>query len=542
MQRVRYSFRVALLFVILLGALAGVTAAALAQAPSRQTTIVVAYTEYEWWLISWTDNFVLCQILTDHEGLPTGEDVYKTCGPDLYAEWVITPPCQQLTEEPDDSTICTGLYLHLISSQPKTREVVVELPTPTVWVELEGCTPIPPDNRCSQLPVLVLVGEEPLPNERIIAINGFYNGQPFYCEGSRCALPLGTTPIEGIVIEFWADSSYGDSTEHYTAHVRVIDSGVPATPGAGGFYVDVLSRQWRGEQLTSCAKTWEAFPPVGGEGDWLATPDHSVLLASDEAYYYLAGRLISQGLVDVFECPGGGLLANGYADTCGLEKARPLVEVWQNQFDATIVSVAQESGVPAQLLKNLFAQESQFWPGVFRVPWEFGLGQITDYGTDVILLWNESFFRQFCPLVLAQEVCALGYLHLYPEEQALLRGALAIEAKADCPECPSGVDLSNTTFNISLFANTLRANCEQVAQIVYNATKETAGRVSKYENLWRFTIANYHAGAGCLSYAIHTTWNSGGDLVWDQVAQNFTPPCQGVIPYVEKITQWTGGP
>jgi len=128
------------------------------------------------------------------------------------------------------------------------------------------------------------------------------------------------------------------------------------------------------------------------------------MIATEAPYYYLAGRLISGGLIDVSECASGGLLPNGYADVCGLEKANPLLTEWQNQFDNSIIEVAKKQ-IPAQLLKNLFAQESQFWPGVFRVPLEFGLGQITDNGADSVLLWNESFYNQFCPLVFAQETC-----------------------------------------------------------------------------------------------------------------------------------------
>jgi hypothetical protein len=240
--------------------------------------------------------------------------------------------------------------------------------------------------------------------------------------------------------------------------------------------------------------------------------------------------------VDASECPQGGLLPNGYADACGLEKARPAVELWQNQFDPQIVTSSQEYGVPAQLLKNLFAQESQFWPGVFRVQWEFGLGQMTDKGTDTILLWNEAFFDQFCPLMLHEESCAGGYLKLNPQDQALLRGALASTIKADCPTCPTGVDLTITNLSTNLFAQTLKANCAQVNQLVFTATEQRAGAVATYEDLWRLTIANYHAGPGCVSYAIHTAWNSGAGLSWPSVASRFTEACQSVIPYVDNIT------
>jgi hypothetical protein len=504
----------------------------------RQTTIVVAYTEYEWWLLRWEDNQPLCRVLSDHEGLPTSEEVLAGCGSNVWLEWQSTPPCKHLLKGEGDPAECRGMYLFLVNAQPKEREILVDLPAAAIWVTLEGCTPTPPENRCEQMPILLLSGEEPLPNERILTIEGVFNGQPFACEGAVCALPLSATTEEGILVEFWASSSYGDSTETYSALVRVIDSGVSPTPGGSGWFVDVVSTQWRGGPLASCSQTWGAFPPVGGMTPWLSTPDQSALLASDEPYYYLAGRLISQGVVDASACPTGGLLPNGYADACGLETARPQVLEWQNQFDARIIQSALETGVPAQLMKNLFAQESQFWPGMFRVPYEYGLGQLTDKGADTILLWNASFFDQFCPLVLAQDACNGGYLSLLPADQAILRGALALQAKADCANCPAGVDLSSADFSISLFANTLLASCDQVAQIIFNATKEKPGEVSSYEDLWRFSLANYHAGPGCLSYAVYSAWDANKvDLLWSEVSQKFTESCKGAVPYVEKIAR-----
>ena len=259
-------------------------------------------------------------------------------------------------------------------------------------------------------------------------------------------------------------------------------------------------------------------------------------METDIPYNYLAGRLIAQGVVDASSCQGGGLLPNGYADACGLELALPKVQEWQNQFDASIIQVANSTGVPGQLIKNLFAQESQFWPGAFKDPKEFGLGQLTDNGAETILLWNPSFFSQFCPLVLDEKACQRGYIYLSKEYQAILRGALALEAKADCPECEAGIDLTNANFSIKLFAETLLANCEQVAQIVYNATSLTPGEVSSYEDLWRFTIANYHVGPGCLSYAMYIAWTARAEMDWQHISSYLTKPCQSVIPYVEKVT------
>lgn len=500
-----------------------------AQTSARVTTMVVPYIEYEWWLMSWTGNQFLCQVLVDHDGFPTLSEVAQACGDEIANAWASTPVCK-------NPFGCKGVYIHLIGSQAQERLVTIELPQPEIWLSLEGCDPQPPENRCPVIPTLVLTGIEPLPNERITAIQGSLDGEPFYCLGDVCRIPLLPTPILGSRIEFWADSSFGDSSQVFTAQVRVIETGVTASPDLRGWYVDVISSQWKGAPLSTCASIWDVFPPVGGLPDWLKTPDQPVLLASEEPYYYLAGRLVMQNMVDVSPCTSGGMLPNGYADACGLEQARPLIQEWQNQFDSRITEVARESGIPAQIMKNLFAQESQFWPGVFRVPYEFGLGQITDNGVDSIFIWKPDFFAQFCPLVFHEDSCAGGYLSLDEDSRAIIRGALALQAKVDCPECETGIDLSHTNFSVALFANTLQANCAQVSRTVYTATERSPGAVATYEDLWRFTIANYHAGPGCTAFAIHQSWLNTGRLTWEDAVDYFTDACRGVIPYVEKIT------
>ena len=525
-----------MIFVLLFVPIIGRVQVVSAQSPDRETTIVVSYNEYEWWMLNWSSSDVLCKIFVEHAGLPYPDEVYEACGNYLYTIYINTPPCATAADGSGDTNTCDGVYLYLASYEPKTRELIVELPPATAWVTLEGCDPVPPQNICPTIPNLLLIGEEPLPNEQIIAIHGTYEGLSFTCDSDTCSLALKPTGIRGITIEYWSESSYGDFSEKYTALVRVIDTGVTVVPGSGGWHVDVISSQWIGEPIATCASIWEVFPSLGEPPAWLSTPDRDEFIATDEPYYYLAGRLITQGVIDAGACVTGGLLPNGYADTCGLEKAASILEPWQNQFDKRIIEVAKETGIPAQLIKNLFAQESQFWPGMFRVPYEFGLGQITGNGADSILLWNETFYEQFCPLVLSEESCSKGYLRLSQLEQQILRGAVALQANADCLDCPAGIDLNEASFSVALFANSLAANCVQVDQTIYNATELSSGLVSTYEDLWRITIANYHAGPGCTSYAIHQAWQNTGQITWDTVSERFTEPCMGVIPYVEKIT------
>lgn len=503
----------------------------------RQTTLVVSQTQYEWWLIRWAYNEFVCQLFIEHEGLPTPEEVYDACGKQIYDEWRATPPCPMAERGPQEASTCPGLYLFSAGSQVREKTITLDLPPPTVWVELEGCTSSPPNNLCENLPSLRLIGEEPLPNEHITAIHAILDGVPYTCEGQVCAIPLKPTLFLGVELEFWADSSFGDSSEHYKAKVRVLDRGVSVNQTKGNWYVDILSTQWRDGRVDSCALLWDAFPPIGEIPTWLETPSEEEFLASEEPYYYLAGRLIAHGFVDATECPSGGLLENGYANTCGLEKARPIVDKWQNQFNAPILKVAQEINLPAMLLKRLFAKESQFWPGEFRIAKEFGLGQITDLGADAILIWNPSFYAQFCPTQLEKSVCEKGYLRLSEQERALLRGALAIQANADCEDCPNGINLTQAELSVTLFAQGLFANCGQVARSVYNATGNSPGTVSKYEDLWRFTLANYHAGPGCTSYALHTTWQSREPLDWEHVSTHFTEACQGAVNYVNEVTK-----
>ncbi|MES0360718.1 MAG: hypothetical protein ABUK20_07385 [Anaerolineales bacterium] len=504
--------------------------------PVRHTTIVVEKTLYEWWLNRWTDNLLLCQIFVDHEGPPTAEEVIKDCGIEVYEQWRKTPPCEAAAAG-EPTTYCTGLYAHFAGYQPGTTTTEVELPPPSVWVDISGCSLRTPENFCTQRPNLVFTAEEPLPDQEIEFIYVVVEGVKVTCKGDECVVPTRSTSLNGTEVEFWADSSFGDSSEHFTALVRVLESGVPTAPTSNGWYVDVLSSQWLGGPVESCSLIWQSFPPPGISPSWLSTPSQRVLLASVEPYQYLAGRLIFQGLVDASECSSNGLLVNGYADACGLDKARPLVDLWQNQFDNRILDVAKETNLPAQLMKNLFAQESQFWPGVFRVPQEYGLGQITDQGADTILLWNEPFYDSYCPLILSEIECSKGYLRLDEEERAILRGSLATAANSDCPECPSGVDLLHTDMSVMLFAQGILANCDQVGQTIYNATNKIPGSVSRYEDLWRFTLANYNGGAGCLAFAVFRTWGLREPMDWDHVSSHLTQPCQGVIAYVDSVTQ-----
>ncbi|MGB8982958.1 MAG: hypothetical protein WCC12_13875 [Anaerolineales bacterium] len=499
--------------------------------PDRYSVTVVDYTKYFWWLIRWGEDDVECYVEIDHEGLPTPGDVYVDCGKDIYEKWIKQKPCQET-----DVSLCKGFYLYLADTKPAQKEISTKLPAPTVQVTLENCDPVYTSSTsiCDSEPILVLTGIEPVPGYEIISIEGLYEGQPFICD-AICRLQLPVTDDDGFVIQFWANSSYGDSSKMFDALVRVAltDAG---DPDRLFWYADVLSSQWAGVPVASCVEAWGTLPPVGGPPEWLSTPPQSETLGTDVSYNYLSAQLIQAGAVDVSACPDGGLMPDGAASTCGLEAAREAATAWQNQFDTIILNVGKDTGVPAHLLKNLFAKESQFWPGR-SLRDDIGLGQLTEKGADTTLLWNPPFFHQFCPLVMDSAECSKGYLHLDEEQQEYVRLALIDAVNATCETCPLQIDLERANFSIGVFAHTMLANCEQAGQLVENVTGDSAGSAASYEDLWRFTLVNYNAGPGCLGDALDVTYGEDQELTWDNVSLHLQPACQGAINYVEDISR-----
>jgi hypothetical protein len=510
------------------------------EGPRRTSEITIDVDLFEWWLIRWNDNSIRCRIVVDHESLPTAKEIYRDCPEVDYKAWIETAPCNET-----DVTLCKGVYLFQASRGRGERTIKLDLPPSEVWVTLGGCGEDAFGNQCSQLPYLILTGLEPLPNEAIISIQGKIDGEPFSCPRDLCRLPLKPTGRNGVRIEFWADSSFGDSSKHYTALVRVVPWGDFMSPEGPRndprlYYVDVISSQWHGKRASSCSATWQAFPDVGDPPQWLSTPASVEDLTSTVSYYYLAGMLIRNGAVDASICYNGGLADDTVANSCGVQVALPEVREWQNSFDQEILQVGQDTGVPAQLMKNIFARESQFWPGIYRTYREAGLGQMTENGADTILLWNDSFYDQFCPLVLHGSTCITRFTHLEDRYQAMLRGALVQQVNAACIDCDSGIDLSQAGFSVKVFAEGLIGNCEQVTQVMYNLTRQYPGKLSHYNDLWRFTLVNYNAGTGCLYSAIQKAFNNREPLDWNHVAPYLEPACQGAIRYVESITGHQG--
>jgi hypothetical protein len=263
-------------------------------------------------------------------------------------------------------------------------------------------------------------------------------------------------------------------------------------------------------------------------------------LSTNVQYVFLAAALIRQGAVNVSTCPDSGLRLDGNASNCGLAAADGQVVQWQNRFDGTILDTANRAGVPARLIKGLFAQESQFWPGFSADASEAGLGQLTDNGADTLLLWNRAFFQTFCPTILDSASCLRSYSSLPEASKKYLRHMLVLSVSATCKDCALGIDLQSTEKSIAVFGSTIQANCQQSGAILQGAYAGSEADWTTYTDAWRFALLNYNAGPGCLIQAVSgLAQDSEEPLDWSHLSDHLPPACQGGKQYVEAIG---GGP
>lgn len=503
--------------------------------PLRKKVVTVNYYEHEWWLVRWSDDSVACELYVDHDGQPTPLEIFYQCGGTLYLEWLESNPCQDAAE--GNRKDCPGFYLHHAEKFLREKSISIQLPEPEVRLEIGNCPHIETLGVCSSIPRLVLIASEPLPNQEITQIRGEFGGEPFQCQGDRCDLSLRLTGEQGNSIRFWALSTFGDSSQRYQGRIRVVKSVMPEAKELEGYHISLIGDSFPDNQQMTCSQIWHAFPPLGAPPDWLATPQYAEQLATDEPLTYLAGQLIKYKLADASLCPDGGLLQNGYASPCGLQEARWEVTRWQNRLDRYILNTARDNGIPSQLLKNVLIQESQLWPTTMEGDYqEFGLGHTTELGAETTLLWNETFYAEFCPYVFSSGTCQRGYPNLTENQQAQLRGAFLKQTSVDLEDIVYNEELDLYRDRIDLFAKSILGHCQQTQQMITNITGKKGGDVASYEDLWKFTIANYNAGSRCIGDALDQTNREGLSLTWENVSTTLNINCPSALDYVNDIT------
>ena len=284
--------------------------------------------------------------------------------------------------------------------------------------------------------------------------------------------------------------------------------------------------------MTVCQQAYGALPAE--IPDWLQTPSGPVDLSTSNRYDYLAGQLLSGGLVEGAACPSRGINPDGSANACGLAISRPAVDAWQNRYDPAILSISQSLGLPPKVLKAVIAVESQFWPGANWARGEIGLGQMTNAGADLVMRWRPDVYRQVCLQTLGKDYCTVAYVFQNSSFQGLLRGQLLKNIDATCGSCTGGIDLEVGNKAVSILGETLIAGCRQSAYIITNTTGKTPNAIFSYEDYWRFVLANYHSGAGCLEDALDSTPKAAS---WGDVSTGLSPVCAEARGYVRRIEE-----
>ena len=324
--------------------------------------------------------------------------------------------------------------------------------------------------------------------------------------------------------------------------IQVTHAGEPTLDEIAQACGNILAAGWQNGEYTLSQIIASPTPTAAAvTKSYLDTPATAAGLQTNRPLAYLAGKLIAAGYVDVSACNGSALLENGFANNCGMTAAMPYVFVWQNRFDEAILKAAIEEQVPAVMFKNQLIQESQMWPQASRhVPPEYGIGQLTENGTDTLLMWNNNFFKKICNQSLEKDNCKKDYLSITDSERAFLRGATLIEVRSDCSNCQGKIDLKVAEKSIAVFAAAFKANFRQVDKIAKNLTGKAAVSQMEGQEVWKLAAANYHAGPGCTSSAMRATLKEKKPLRWKYISKNFQAGCESAVEYVERLTATQG--
>jgi len=259
---------------------------------------------------------------------------------------------------------------------------------------------------------------------------------------------------------------------------------------------------------------------------WVYVPESPDELYTEERYFFLAGQLISAGVVDASDCPSGGLMLNGYANACGMSEAMPTVIAVQNLMNEPILQAYEDVGVPPVLLKQVISTESQFWPSQQTIV-HYGYGHITNIGIRNALQWNADLRAKVCP----SGDCVTNISAADQILSSLI---------ATCDTCEYGIDIEEAERSVDILAETLLGYCFQSEQLVRNATGWNANLATDYATIWKVTLMNYNVGSQCVYDTLEATFDfTQGPMNWSDVSANVTEGCIRGLTYANQITAKT---
>ncbi len=477
-----------------------------------------------WQMAYWESYETACTIILDEDRQPTNDEIRRACGDSLYQTWLTTPACNRNTGLDGKPQDCYGLFLRRVGQKEREDPVsaaLINYQTQNLRrirfdVANVNCSP---GSACDQKPELLLIARGPDDNDSMIdsvhiRISSFEGA----CKGNACQIRLPLTEGPGVWLEYWAMDSSGYQSDHFWLKFRIVQG----WDESEHYYYDVIGDAFP-DASAYASEVWFTFPTAGRKLpavlEKVPTADY---LMTKYAYSLLASKLLRFGKVDASSCPNYGLNLDGMPNGCGeLITARTVFE-YQNQYDQLLFDAARKQKVPPRVVKGLIAQESQFWP-VSEVPYEYGLGMLTESGADMLLRWNTNYYLNLCAQTFRMDIdkCFGGFSNLTEEDQIILRGVV--------------ISKIGTDEEIEVLAAAVRGSVYQVNQVVTNATGQSPAEVSSYEDLWKFTIANYYSGSGCLLNAMKLCTAYKLSLNWENVKRFMTGQCQNAAIYVDRV-------
>jgi len=295
---------------------------------------------------------------------------------------------------------------------------------------------------------------------------------------------------------------------------------------AGGLFIPASQPQQVSAQTVSTCLNRVNIPIE--DLHWVYVPESADQLYTEERYFFLAGQLIQNDVVDASACPSGGLMLNGFANACGMSAALDTVITVQNLLNEPILQAYEDVGVPPVLLKQLIRTESQFWPSQHEI-YHYGFGHITNIGMRNALQWNPSLYNKVCPST-AGENCASSY----SAAEQILSSLIAT-----CETCEYGIDLANAERSVDILAEVVLGYCFQSEQLVFNATGWRSNLAVDYATIWKITLMNYNAGSQCVYDTLVSTFErTQGPMNWSDISAHISDSsCYRGMVYANQITE-----
>ncbi len=345
------------------------------------------------------------------------------------------------------------------------------------------------------------------------------------CLADQCKMELPETGEDGKWLEYWAMTADGTQGRHRKLRFRYLKNWQEDGKSYFELISDVYPDQgWPGSDI------WFVFPSNEDlESKFLAPHLSPEELLTDCRLDLLCLQLINCGLVDISGCENFGLFFNGGVNGCGAMVCQEAVFQWQNQYNDELLESAQRHQVPARLLKGAIMQESQFWP-VSDIDYEYGLGRITEYGADLLLRWNPVYYQKLCEEIFFAfpEFCGPGFALQEEKHQAMLRGGVLRKV--------------GTKEEVDLLAAMFEASAFQVNALIQEVIEPGKESGATFDDLWKFSLANYHSGSGCLRNALWSVTRLGYPLTWENVKNQLNGICRGANDYVNRVYAYGNDP